>query len=301
MMPAPAPAAPVNLRRKNRLRWWGIILARIVLLVCLGLGAIVYFIQDSFIFPGAATQGHRDALLTQTTGNEILSLRAKDGIRIAAIFGNALQNTGQPRTDTHLCPTVIYFYGNGACMAYSTDVFDRIRRLGANIIIPDFEGYGMSAGKPSEAGCYAAADAAYDYLLTRKDIDPKKIVPMGWSLGGAVAIDLASRRAAAGIITISAFTNLRDMARQFAPWAPLSMILKYRFDNLRKLPEISCPILIAHGSLDDLVPPRMADQLAAATKGKTTRYDIKEAGHNDVFDVGGEALWNQVGDFLEHL
>ena len=61
--------------------------------------------------------------------------------------------------------TIIYFYGNGACMAYSMDVFEELRARGFNVIIPDYEGYGMSEGKPSESGCYAAADAVYDYLL----------------------------------------------------------------------------------------------------------------------------------------
>ena len=82
------------------------------------------------------------------------------GRAIVALFGKALQRDGQPMADAGHRPTIIYFYGNGACMAYSTDVFDHVRRLGANVIVPDFEGYGMSGGKPSEAGCYAAADAA---------------------------------------------------------------------------------------------------------------------------------------------
>jgi len=271
-------------------------------LVYLGLAAILFLMQDSYIFPGAATtHGQHDAMLTQGTDNELIALRAADGTQIAALFGTALQSNGQPLADSSKCPTVIYFYGNGACMAYSTDIFDHVRRLGANIIIPDYEGYGMSDGKPSESGCYAAADAAYDYLLGRKDIDPKRIVPMGWSLGGAVAIDLASRRPAVGLVTMSAFTNLRDMAHQVIPWLPVSMILKYRFDNLHKLPEISCPIFIAHGMRDELIPPRMAGRLAAAAKGKVTRYDVMDAGHNDVFDVGGEALWIRIGDFLGHL
>jgi hypothetical protein len=300
-MSEPALAATKKIGHRRGLRRWSVVLLRVVVLVCVGLGAIVFFIQDNFIFPGASTQGQRDALLTQGSNNEMLSLRAADGTHIAALFGKALQSDGQPLADSRLRPTVIYFYGNGSCMAYSTDVFDHVRRLGVNIIIPDYEGYGMSAGKASESGCYAAADVAYDYLLSRKDIDPKRIVPMGWSLGGAVAIDLASRRPAAGLVTISAFTNLRAMAHQFTPWAPLSMILKYRFDNLSKLSSISCPIFIAHGMLDELVPPRMADQLAAVAKGKVTRYAVMNAGHNDVYDVGGEDLWNRLGEFLGRL
>ncbi|MGD0464900.1 MAG: alpha/beta hydrolase [Tepidisphaeraceae bacterium] len=300
-MSAPACAALMKTPRQNRMRRWGVVALRIALLVWVGLGVIVFVIQDSYIFPGAATQGQRDAMLTQGSNNELLSLRAADGTRIAALFGKALSSDGQPLADSRKCPTVIFFYGNGACLAYSTDIFDRVRRLGANIIIPEYEGYGMSGGKPSESGCYAAADAAYDYLLGRDDIDPKRIVPMGWSLGAAVAVDLASRRPAAGLVTISAFTNLRDMAHRFVPWLPMSMILKYRFDNLGKLGGITCPTFIAHGTRDELISPRMAGRLAAAAKGKVTRYDVVDAGHNDVFDVGGEELWNRVGEFVGRL
>ncbi len=300
-MSGTASAALLKNGRQSRPRRWGVIALRIAALVYLGLAAILFLIQDRFIFPGAATQGQRDAMLTQGTDNELLSLRASDGTRIAALFGKALRSDGQPLADSSKCPTVIFLYGNGDCMAYCTDIFDHARRLGVNVILPDYEGYGMSAGKPSESGCYATADAAYDYLLNRKDIDAKRIVPMGWSLGGAVAIDLASRRPAAGLVTISAFTNLRDVGHQFIPWIPMSMILKYRFDNLGKLARISCPIFIAHGTRDEMIPPKMAGQLAAAAKGKVTRYDVMDAGHNDVFDVGGAELWNRLGDFLGGL
>ena len=68
------------------------------------------------------------------------------------------------------------------------------RRLGANVMIPDYVGYGLSGGSPSEAGCYATADTAYEHLKGRKDVDPGKIVAAGWSMGGGVAVDLAARR-----------------------------------------------------------------------------------------------------------
>jgi uncharacterized protein len=301
VMSTAASAVPMKVPRRSRLRRWGARILRVAVLVYLGLAAIMFSIQDSYIFPGASTQGQRDAEVTQGFNNELLSLRAADGTRIAALFGIALRPDGQPLADSAHRPTVIFFYGNGSCMAYSTDLFDHIRRLGANVIIPDFEGYGMSGGKPSESGCYAAADAAYDYLLGRPDVDAKKIVPMGWSLGGAAAIDLASRRPAAGLVTISAFTNLREMARRFVPWMPMSLILKYRFDNVSKLAGISCPILIVQGMRDELIPPKMAGELAAVAKGKVTRFDVPDAGHNDVFEVGGQELLNQIGEFLGRL
>jgi len=300
-MSLPASDTTTPAARRSRLRFWGVHILRVILLVFVGLGVFLYFIQNKLVFPGAATQGQPDAILIQGSGNELLTLQARDGTRITALFGKALTSDGQPLADASGRPTVIFFYGNGACMAYSTDVFDHVRRLGANMIIPDYEGYGMSAGKPSEAGCYAAADAAYDYLLGRDDIDKSKIVAMGWSLGGATAIDLASRRPVAGLITISAFTNLRDMAHRVIPWFPVSWILKYRFDNLAKLPGIKCPILIVHGNKDDLVPVAMAGRLAAVAGGKVTRMNVPDGGHENVFDAGGARLQEQLDQFLKDL
>jgi fermentation-respiration switch protein FrsA (DUF1100 family) len=142
---------------------------------------------------------------------------------------------------------------------------------------------------------------AYDYLLSRDDIDPKFIVPIGWSLGGAVAIDLARRRPVAGLVTIAAFTNLRDMARRFISWLPMSLIMKYRFDNLSKLAEISCPILIVHGTDDELIPFVMSDRLAAAAGGKVTRFNVAGAGHNDVLEVGDGELLSKIEELLHSV
>lgn len=300
-MLSPAADLILPVKRMSRLRRWGIRVLRLAALVYLGLAVILYSIQDQIIFPGASTQGQRDAMLTQGHGTELLQLRTAHGTAITALFGLALQSNGQPLADASGKPTVIYFYGNGACMAYSTDVFDRVRRLGANVIIPDFEGYGMSAGKPSESGCYATADAAYDYLLGRRDIDSKKIIPMGWSIGAAVAIDLAGRRPVAGLVTISAFTNLHAMAHNLIPWFPMSLVVKYKFDNIGKISGIACPTLIVHGTRDDLVPFAMAGDLAAAARGSCSRVDISGAGHNDVFDVGGDHLFDELGKFLSRF
>jgi len=276
-------------------------IVRTALLVYLGVLLVLFELQDHLIFPGSATQGQRDAMLAGSEGLQLLSLRSPDGVPIAAIFGKALGPDGTQLPGASDRPTVVFLYGNGACMAYCTDIFQIIRKLGVNVIIPDFEGYGMSGGKPSEKGCYAAANAAYDYLLSREDVNPKKIVAMGWSLGGAAAIDLASKRPVMGIVTISAFTNLPDMARQIVRWFPTSFILKYRFDNVRKLAAIDCPILIVHGTEDELVPFAMAPKLAAAAKGNVQRYNVQGAGHNDVFEVGGEELGRRVARFIQGL
>ena len=67
------------------------------------------------------------------------------------------------------------------CMADCCGEFSHFRKRGFNMIVPDFIGYGMSGGNPSEQGVYATADAAFDYLVDRDDIDKQKIIPFGWS------------------------------------------------------------------------------------------------------------------------
>ena len=131
---------------------------------------------------------------------------------------------------------MIYFYGNAMCLSYATADLDRFRRLGLNVLIPDYVGYGMSGGSPSEKGCQATADAAYDYLVSTRTVDPRQIIAAGWSLGGAVAIDLASRHAVGGLIAFCTFTSSKEMARtNFATGCPVSLFTGHRFESLNKI------------------------------------------------------------------
>jgi len=243
-------------------------------------------LEAQLIFPGSKSQGNINSVVQPRPGCELVQLRARDGTRIVALFGRSSTSRASVAT-----PVILYFYGNGMCMAYSLDVFNEFRSLGFNVIMADYEGYGMSGGTPSEAGCYASADAAYNYLLTRDDVDRGPIVAAGWSLGAAVAIDLASRRQAAGLVTFSAFTNIADMSQSLLDGFPLGiLLLNSRFDNLAKISRIPCPILMAHGSLDPLVPPQMLDRLAKAARSKVTTFRVQGAQHNDIFQRGGESL-----------
>jgi pimeloyl-ACP methyl ester carboxylesterase len=164
----------------------------------------------------------------------------------------------------------------------------------------DYEGYGMSEGTPSESGCYASADAAYEYALTRKEVDPHRIIAVGWSLGGAVAIDLASRKPMMGLATFSAFTSIFDMSKVIAPDVPAAMALNSRFDNLAKIRSITCPIFLAQGTKDPLVPPQMLDRLRAAANAKVTTVRVEGAGHNDVFQYD-DSLYDRFKTFVDQL
>ena len=252
-------------------------------------------------FQGAYVHRDKSAIVQPASGREVLTLRTTDGKPVAAIFGAALDANGVPGPDADISPTILYFYGNGDCIETSLDAFQRFRRLGANVLIPEFVGYPMSGGKPSEAKVYATADAAYAYLLSRRDINPKHIVLVGRSLGAAAAIDLASRKPVAGLACFSAFTSMDVMARKVMPMFPTGLFLSSKFDNLGKIGQVKCPIYLAHGTADDFVPYAMMAQLAGAARVPVTLFPIDGADHNSIYYVGGQRFFDSFEAFLRLL
>lgn len=275
-----------------------VVLARLLILVYLGVLASLYALQTRMIFPGHAMQGDPETALQSAPGVEILALKAADGMPIAGIFGAALTAEGQPREDASHRPTLLYFYGNGMCAAWSKSEFEAFRRRGLNVLVPDYLGYGASSGMPSEAGCAATADAAYEHLKGRADVDPTRIVAAGWSLGGAVAADLASRRPVAGLVLLSSFTSAADMARRLSPLIP-GFLLRHRFESLRKVRGITVPTFVGHGREDSLIPFAMGERLADTAGGPVTRYVVERGDHNEFFDRGGPSLFDAIGRFAE--
>jgi pimeloyl-ACP methyl ester carboxylesterase len=193
------------------------------------------------------------------------------------------------------------------CLAHSVtkDLFEKFRRTGANVIIPEFPGYGMSGGRATEKEFFATADAVYNYLKSRQDIDTNQIIVAGWSMGSGTAIDLASRENVAGLIAVGAFTNLQDVGRPnlpwYARWLTPALSARCQFDNLGKIHAVSCPIFLMYGSRDQLVPPAMADRLTAASTSNVTRFEVEGAQHEDIWTVGGPSVWRAIEGWMTSL
>jgi fermentation-respiration switch protein FrsA (DUF1100 family) len=273
-------------------------IARLIALVYLGSLIVLYSLQTRLIFPGQATQGQPFAEVRPRPGTELVRLQTPGGEPIVALVGPALTPEGRPHPHAADRPTLIYFYGNAMCLSYAEPEFDRFRRLGLNVVIPEYIGYGMSGGSPSERGCLATADAVYDDLTTTRGVDPSRIVAGGWSLGGGVAVDLAARKPIGGLIIFCTFTSAVDMARRLLPMMPVSLLLRHRFDSLRKIPRVRCPILIGHGRRDGNVPFSMGQRLAAAAKAPVSTLWIDEADHNDFFDVAGRRIDQAIARYI---
>lgn len=259
---------------------------------------VFYALQTILIFPGARTQGTAEARLLPPADTELVALTTPAGETIQALFGCAKSADGERLADPRQRPTLLFFYGNGDCLTYLVDEFERFRRLGVHVMIPDYVGYGLSTGRPSEQGCYDTASACYAWLKQRDDVTAARIVSGGWSLGGGVAIDLAAREPIAGVVAMCSFTSVGDVAAGHYPFLPIRWCLEHRFESLAKLPRVACPLFLAHGSRDRVVPYQMSVRLREAAGDRATLLTIEGADHNDFFMLGGDELLQQMGAWM---
>jgi hypothetical protein len=287
-------------RAKRLSRSFGRILTALALVYLAG-GVALYFGQKYMLFPGAFIHDRASSNVSAGPDHEIITLHNVRGHRIKMVFGAAEDADGKVLADASTRPTVLFFYGNGDCIATSMGLFRTFRRLGANVLIPEYVGYPMSSGRPSEQAFYDTAISAYDYLLTRKDVDPKQIIVVGRSIGSGPAVDLAVRKPVAGLATFSAFTSMDEMAQKVVPFYPTALLCRAHFDNWRKIPDVKCPIFLAHGTKDVFVPFAMMARLAKQAKGPITVVPVDGADHNEIFKIGGTALMDKFGDFVDSI
>jgi pimeloyl-ACP methyl ester carboxylesterase len=290
-------ADTVTVERRG-VRFWTLRAVRLAAVAYLAVVAFLYIAQAWLIFPGQMSHGKSYAHVTPPAGAELVHLTTGMGDDVVALFGPALSLKDEPLADAASRPTIVFFYGNGDCLANNADVFRAFRRVGANVLIPEYPGYGMSGGSPGELECRSAAEAAFDYLAARPDVDPKRIYASGWSLGSAVAVDLATRRPVAGLAIFSSFTSMVDMGRLAYPFIPVSWLLRHRFESEAKLATVSCPVLVVHGRADSIIPFAMSERLAAAARGPATVLAIDGADHGNVFAVGGAKLLDAISRFV---
>jgi fermentation-respiration switch protein FrsA (DUF1100 family) len=176
---------------------------------------------------------------------------------------------------------LLYCHGNAGNLSHRGVSIARLRdKLGESVLIFDYPGYGKSAGSPTEQGCYDAAEAAYNWLVERQQIDPEQIIVYGGSLGGGVALDLASRKPHRAVVLINTFTSLPDVGASIYPWLPVRWLMRNRYDNLGKICKCGKPIFIAHAQNDDLIPFALGEKLYQACPSPKCFFPMPGGDHN---------------------
>ncbi len=228
----------------------------------------------------------------QTVEREVedVWLLTADGVRINAFY----------YPDPTSKQVLLWFHGNAENIGYGLEHLRMLAKIGVNILAVDYRGYGKSEGKPDEAGVCQDADAAYDYLIKQSHFRAQDIIIYGHSLGGAVAVNLASRRACGGLIVQSSFSSARAMARRMFVIPLVEYVVKSRFDSLQSIRQVRAPILIVHGTRDEVVPFAMGQQLFGAGPEPKRFYPIDGAGHNNLMEVGGESYLACLKSFVEN-
>ncbi len=199
-----------------------------------------------------------------------ITLRTADGLELLAWYRPAPIGSA----------TLVFFHGNAGSLGNRGAKLRPYIDAGLGVLITAYRGYSGNAGDPFETGLYADGRAALDYLIAQ-GVPAGTTVVYGESLGGGVAVQLATERKLAAVVLEAAFTSMAATARHHYPWAPAGWLVRDRFDNLAKIDRVNAPLLIVHGTADRVIPVAMAEQLfAAAREPKQVRY-LRSSGHND--------------------
>ena len=190
-------------------------------------------------------------------------------------------------------PAVIYAHGNGELIDYNVDRFEPYHRMGISVLLAGYRGYGRSAGSPSQRAITDDFIKFHDHLATRREVDAKRIVYHGRSLGGGAVCALAVFRKPAALILQSTFTSVPDVARQLL--FPRFLILD-PFDNLKVISQLKCPILLLHGRDDEIIPFAHGEALHAISPQSELVGFV--GGHNE--QPPTDSYWPMIKRFIHN-
>ena len=261
----------------------GIVITAALLLYA-GFLCVLYFSQDSLIYPGTKTLV--SSAPPASAGMEIIRLPTAAG-NVEVLF--------LPATDPPAAlpkPLLIYAHGNGEVTDLWVTAFDGFRERGIGVLLVEYPGYGRSTGKPSERSIRIAMDAAYDHIVSDPRVDRTRILGFGQSLGGGAICLLAQDRPLRALILESTFPSLDIFAAGY--WAP-SFLLRDHFNSLATVSRFAGPILVIHGRQDPLIPWQQGQRLAAASAHAT--FKLYNCGHG-CWDPEQLPFWQDALPFL---
>jgi fermentation-respiration switch protein FrsA (DUF1100 family) len=212
---------------------------------------------------------------------DIIKLDSADGSIISARF---LEN---PAADY----TILFSHGNAEDLGDLLGLAEEFRQHGFSIMTYDYSGYGTSSGRPSEQVVFGNVEAAFDYLVNKKGVKPERIIAWGRSVGSGPSVHLAATRRIGGLVLESAFTSA------FRVVTRVRLLPFDRFDNLRSLKMITCPVLVLHGEEDAIIPFRHGEKLYQSAAGIKANLWVERAGHNDLVQVAGARYWDSAHQF----
>ena len=209
-------------------------------------------------------------------------------------------------------PVLFYLHGNGGTISYFSYLIPLWQSLGLSIFMIDYRGYGISESDrfPDEKSLYEDARIGLNYLLNDRQISPEKILVYGFSLGGAIAVEILTQSAlkVGGLVLEGTFTSIRNMA-DFASqgswlkfyWFPLDFLLHQRFDTQSKISRLASPVLFIHGTDDRTIPFSMSEELFALAPEPKYLSLIPSADHLNLVEVANNQYLNCLQTFIKFI
>ncbi len=251
-------------------------------------GWTLYFLQPRFLYAPVREITYKPADIN--LAYEKLALKTEDGLKIAAWYIPA----------SNAKYTILFCHGNAGNKTHQLDSINLFNEMGLNCLIFDYRGYGDSQGKPTEAGTYMDAAAAWRWLTEKKHIPPQRIIIFGRSLGGSIAAHLATRVTPHALVLESAFTSYEQIGKKFYPYMPVGMFAKFNYNTLDYVKRVRCPILFIHSRNDEIIPFEFALRLYAAASEPKQLLEITGS-HNDGFLFSGAVYTNGWKEWLHSI
>ena len=264
----------------TKLFYGSIILGLIIYLVILG---YIYIFQRNLLYH-PSVNGYMDDPI-QFKYSEI-KIPTQDGIEIKGWFHEK---------DLVNKKTILFFHGNAGELSNRNYKLNEFSKMDINFLIIAWRGFSGNEGKPTEKGLYQDANSAMDWLKS-KGVKEEKLILYGESLGTGIATEVAQNKKLAGVILESPYTSMTELAGKYYPLLPVKLLLKDRYESIKKIKNIHSPILIMHGGMDLIVPFQMGAKLYEAANEPKFKYFITNDDHMMRYD---QNLIQQLKSFIE--
>jgi len=261
--------------------------------VYFGFGALIYVNQDDMLYyPDISGRQLVATPKSRGMDYENVELVTSDNIKLHGWF--VFSDTAADNLNTG---TVLFFHGNAGNISHRLDSIELFRRLGLNVFIIDYRGYGQSMGNTSETGTYRDAEAAWRYLTKNRSIKENTIIIFGRSLGASIASWLAGKVMPAGLIVESSFSSVASMGQRFYPFLPVHLLSRFKYDTKQTIKMIDCPVLVAHSRDDEIIPYEEGIEVFNSAP-EPKQFLSMHGGHNDGFMVSGSDYVGGLESFI---
>jgi uncharacterized protein len=229
-------------------------------------------------------------------------LTTSDGVKLHAWWIAAPGSVQTAGLNAGAKFTFLAFHGNASNIANRTAAYEFLRGMPANVLAMEYRGYGRSEGKPSEAGLYLDADAAWQYLVDTRHVDWHSIISFGQSLGTAVATELALTHRVGGLVLEAPFPSAGHVARKTFWFLPgLSLLVYGQFDTRSRLQQVTAPVFIVHCTEDPVVPFEFGQEVYVAARPPKQFLQINGQCHEEASLIAPEKYRSALLAFLSSL